>query len=152
MVCYYDTSFVLTAILEESPPPAMNQIWDDADDRVASFLLRLECAVGLRRAALRQGIDPTDRWVTDRQELLDEYLGSVHLISVDEAIERVLRREAGLAGCGSLDAIHLATALYIAPNLSVPLTVCTLDRRMASVALTLGLNVWPEDRLPAEAT
>ena len=151
MVCYYDTSFLLTAVLEQSPPQAMVQLWNDADERVSSFLLRLECVVGLTRAALRQGVEPADRWFTDRQELLDEYLSSVHLVSVDEAIERVLRQETGLAHCRSLDAIHLATALYVAPNLDVPLTVCTFDQRMASVAVAHGLAVWPDGQIPNKA-
>ena len=63
--------------------------------------------------------------------------------SIDDAIERIVRGENGLAGCRTLDAIHVATALYFAPHLNEPLVICSFDRRLRSAAEGLKLQTHP---------
>ena len=63
--------------------------------------------------------------------------------SIDDAIERIVRGESRLAGCRTLDAIHVATALYFAPHLNEPLIICSFDRRLRSAAEGLELQTHP---------
>ena len=142
MVCYFDSSFLLSALLEERPE-SEHVAWDQARERLSSDLLRYECWVALRRVFLAQPRGtPADR-VAQRVAKLDEYLARITFKAVDTSIETFVRGEERLAGCRTLDAIHVATALYFAPHLDERIEVCTFDGRMQAAAVALGLAVRP---------
>jgi predicted nucleic acid-binding protein len=67
-------------------------------------------------------------------------LRSIEIVALTEPI---LRRAAGPmpTTLGTLDAIHLATALEIAPAVDGPLVVATHDRQLARAARASGLEV-----------
>jgi hypothetical protein len=144
VVGYYDSSVVLSGILQQSPPATLKPTWDSATIRVSSSLLRIECLVGVRRAGSVAGHGPDSAWVIERIAALDEYLEEVSCKHVDDDIEAIVRRTRALSECRALDAIHIATALYLGPYYDEPLTVVTLDRRMRALAQRLGLRVAPE--------
>ncbi len=54
MVCYYDSSILLSAILEQQPAEELAGYWDDVDIRLSSILLKIECLTGIRRAGVLQ--------------------------------------------------------------------------------------------------
>jgi hypothetical protein len=67
-------------------------------------------------------------------------LRSVELL---EMTDNILTRAAGPMPTmlGSLDAIHLATAPELAPNLEEPLVLATHDLQLARAARASGLDV-----------
>ena len=142
MICYFDTSFILSAVLEERPQED-HAAWDQASERLASDLLRFECWAGLRQAALQEPEAGRDKWTSARGTQIDRFLDKMTFKSIDDAIERIVRGENGLAGCRTLDAIHVATALYFAPHLDEPLVICSFDRRLRSAAEGLKLQTYP---------
>jgi hypothetical protein len=60
---------------------------------------------------------------------------------IDETIESIIFHEPVLAECRSLDAIHLATAVFFQKYTSRPLLIATLDTRMRETAMKLGFKV-----------
>jgi len=81
-------------------------------------------------APVREAVAPHDDW---RWEELDP-------VGLDDELLRMAGDAANEAGLRALDAIHLATALYL--GLATVLHV-TWDRRLAASAARLGLAVAP---------
>lgn len=148
MVCYIDSSFLLSAILEERSK-AEHAVWEDAAQRLSSDLLRFECAIAMRRAAALQPADTAPEWLRERMKALDRVFRSITFKAIDESVERIVRQEQRFEGCRTLDAIHVATAMFLAPHAESPLTICTFDRRLWETARGVGLAVWPAAAPPA---
>jgi hypothetical protein len=74
---------------------------------------------------------------------LDEMLGSMILKPIDDEVMAYLRQDVRLAGCRTLDALHLATALLFQSHSEEPITLLTLDGRMQALARDVGLRVAP---------
>jgi predicted nucleic acid-binding protein len=122
---YVDTSALGRVLLREPDGPAVVRSLETFDHRVASRLLRVE----LRRLALRHGT----------LEAAAELLDTVSLVPVDET---VLDRAETVAppAVGTLDAVHLVTALHLA-DAGVLDTILTYDARLADGARQHGLTV-----------
>jgi predicted nucleic acid-binding protein len=143
MVCYYDSSILLAAVLEQHPAVALASCWDAASVRLSSTLLKIECLIGVRRAGALQSLPPDAPWVEQRIDLLRRYTDEVDCKRLDDEIEEIVRRTPALSECRTLDAVHLATALYLQPHQDEPVTVITLDRRMRELAGRLGFSILP---------
>lgn len=143
---YFDASLLLGAVLEEASGEEAAAVWLAAGERLASDLLRYECVVALRRAAILQELDPGGEWAAERLARLESFFQSITFKAIDDSVEAVLRANPPLARCRCLDAIHLATAMYFRPHLDEPLAICSLDRRLREAALGLGFPVLPGAR------
>jgi len=143
MVCYYDSSFLLAGILEQQPPAALSRYWDPATVRLSSTVLKIECFLGLLRAAALQRLPTDGPWLGQRVHLLQTYTDALDCRQVDEEIEAIVRSTPALSGCRTLDAIHIATALYFKPHLDEPFSIVTLDRRLREVAKRVDFPVLP---------
>jgi hypothetical protein len=148
MALYYDSSLILSAILEESRDFDLAAAWDNVPIRLSSNLLQIECIIGIRRAGGILNLRPDDDWIGCRIELLDRYFDGIHFKITDSSIEKIIRHNSAIAHCRSLDAIHLATALYFKPNLDEPLHIGTLDQRLRKSARDLGFELFPESDQP----
>ncbi len=145
MVCYYDSSIILSAVLEEKSTFDYALAWDDVSPRLSSNLLKIECIIGVRRAGILQNLPADDEWVAHRIDILEQYFNGIYFKLVDDSIEGAIRKNTDLAGCRSLDAIHLATALYFRPHLDEELYISSLDKRLREVAVKLSFKLFPED-------
>ena len=76
--------------------------------------------------------------------MLEQFFSGINFKFIDQSIEEVIRKNANLALCRSLDAIHLATALYFRPHLDEELCICSLDRRLREFAVKFDLKILPE--------
>jgi uncharacterized protein len=122
---YLDTSAVGRVLLGEPDAPAILRDIAEFDQRVASRLLRTE----LRRLAIRE----------DRLREADQLLAGVALVPVDH--ETLAAAETvPPSTVGTLDAIHLVTALRLsrAGHLAA---LMTYDVRLADGARRHGLPV-----------
>ncbi len=122
---YLDTSAFVKLCWPEPESEALHGYLRDWPLRVSTVLL---CTEALR-AAQRQ---PAAR-VEQTQRLLER----MPMLEVD----RALFRQAGLLGPStirSLDAVHIAAALSLGPDLGV---VITYDQRMAAATTLFGLRV-----------
>jgi uncharacterized protein len=124
---YAHTSAVIKLLTEESDSRAFAAFYDAHDDAewVSSALLRIE----LTRAVLR--VVPA--LLPDARELL---LALSYIAIDDEIVDGAMNEPD--RGLRSLDAIHLATARMLAPELD---GLHTYDDRLSKAATDAGLPV-----------
>jgi predicted nucleic acid-binding protein len=135
MTRYVDTSALLRLILGE--PGALDEI-ATADRLISSELLAVESRRTIDRL-LRMGAMPEDD-ALKRLDILSDWL---------EAVDLVLLRAPILARAGdplptplgTLDALHLATALVWRDRMAQPLGFATHDAALAAAARLHGFAV-----------
>jgi uncharacterized protein len=122
---YVDTSALGRVLLGEPDKPAIMRDLSSYEKIVSSRLLRVE----LRRLASRKSL------LDAAAELLDE----VALISMDDTT-LTASETLSPSTVGTLDAIHLATAMRLAKTDELD-TIMTYDKQLAAGAREQGLQV-----------
>ena len=122
---YVDASALVKLVVEESETPAMHR-WLVAATRVLTSRVGV---IETNRAVARRGTYDTIH--------RDAVLGDVEVIEVDAAIATAAAA-VGPTTLRTLDAIHLASALSILPELDA---FVTYDDRLAQAARAIGLPV-----------
>ena len=135
MIAYVDASVLLRVALGQ--PDALPQ-WRRIDQGVASALVITECLRTLDRLRLRAKLADAD--VATRRATILALIASLELVEVDAV---VLDRAAQPmpTELGTLDAIHLATALLWKDLARADLTMATHDGALALGARAHGLRV-----------
>jgi predicted nucleic acid-binding protein len=135
MTAYLDSSVLLRLVLGQAG--ALSE-WRAVQRGVASALVEVECLRTLDRLRLRERILDTDLAV--RRETVYRLLEAVELVEPTRAI---LTRAAHPlpTELGTLDAIHLATALAWQEREGVDVTMATHDLALATAARASGLRV-----------
>ena len=135
MTAYVDASVLLRVALGQ--PDALPQ-WRRIEQGVASALVITECLRTLDRLRLRAKLADAD--VATRRATILALIASLELVEVDAV---VLDRAAQPmpTELGTLDAIHLATALLWKDLARVDLTMATHDGALALGARAHGLRV-----------
>lgn len=134
MNLYVDASVLLRVVLRER---GVLREWQRSTRLVSSELIRLACLRTIDRARIREGLG--DEEIAERRGGLLDALRSIELLRIDRL---VLERAAGQfpTSLGSLDAIHLASALTIREEIP-DLIVATHDRELATAARSFGFRV-----------
>lgn len=134
MNVYVDSSVLLRIILGEPSPLAA---WSTITAPISCELIRIECLRTIDRARLRLGLD--DEQVALHRAEVIEALESFTLVMLDGP---VLARasEPFPTLIGSLDAIHLASAMLLRPT-TTDLAVATHDEQLATAARAMGFEV-----------
>ena len=133
MIAYVDASVLLRVALGQ--PDALPE-WSRITQGVASALVMTESLRTLDRLRLRARLADTE--VARRRATILALLGSLELVDVDAV---VLERAAQPmpTELGTLDAIHLATALLWKEMTRVDLVMATHDTALALGAQAHGL-------------
>jgi len=123
--CYLDASALVKLVVTERETEALRAYLGGHSRHVTSMV----AAVEVPRAVARLELDAADQLAALRERMV--------FTDLDETI---LTAAAGVepASLRTLDAIHLATALYIRSDLAA---VVTYDRRLADAAQAAGLPV-----------
>jgi predicted nucleic acid-binding protein len=135
LIAYLDSSVVLRIVLGQ---PERLSDWPDVTLGVASALVEVECLRTLDRLRLRSGI-PAEEIALRREAVFD-------LTSEMEIVEPgwpVLRRASQPfpTPLGTLDALHLSTALLWRDTRGEDLVMATHDRSLGLAARASGLTV-----------
>jgi uncharacterized protein len=135
LIAYVDASVLLRVALRQ--PDALNQ-WRQIQQGVSSALVLTESLRTLDRLRLRESL--TDAQVASRRGTILALIGSLELVEIDAI---VLERAAQPmpTELGTLDAIHLATALLWKEMMKVNLVMATHDGALALGAEAHGLPV-----------
>lgn len=134
MNAYVDTSVLLRVVLGE---PERLKIWSKITNAISSELIRLECLRTIDRSRIRLGLD--DRTVARQRGAVIETIDSLRLIYLDRIIlDRASEPFPTLLG--SLDAIHLASALLAREQLD-DLILATHDDELGLAAQAVGFSV-----------
>ncbi len=131
---YVDSSVLLRVVLGE---PNRLRIWPRITNAVSSELIRLECLRTIDRARIRLGLG--DRPIARHRS---EVLAAVDAFTLVATDSTVLERasEPFPTVVGSLDAIHLASALLIREKFE-GLEFATHDDELGLAARAMGLPV-----------
>lgn len=134
MKVYLDTSVLLRIVMGEKD--AIRN-WAAIEAPVASVLVRVEALRTIDRSRLRQSLSDDD--VSARRADVLRVLSGCSLVPLEP---RILERssEAFPTALGTLDAIHLATALLVRAE-QPDLTFATHDRALATAARAVGFRV-----------
>lgn len=124
---YLDSSALIKLIFGEAETEALERFLIDWPNRTSSSLARVE----VLRAAARVH-DPLVA------AYADEVLAGIDLIRVDEGF-MAAAAQIEPPTLGSLDSIHLATALSLGSELG---GIVAYDRRLTAAARRAGLTVW----------
>ena len=135
MIAYVDASVLLRLALGQRD--ALSE-WPRIRRGVASALVITESLRTLDRLRIRAALDDAD--LAERRATILAFVGSLELVDVDAL---VLDRAAQPmpTELGTLDAIHLATALLWKEMTNVPLVMATHDTTLAIGARAHGLEV-----------
>jgi predicted nucleic acid-binding protein len=137
---YVDASVLLRVILDEPNP--LDE-WDELEDPVTSVLAEVEALRAIDRAT-RKATHPRRKPLAESQA----NAARVKLHAVLEMFGRIelepamLAQAGRLAGpLGTLDALHLATALTWQDRAGIIVTMATHDPELASAAARHGLRM-----------
>jgi predicted nucleic acid-binding protein len=135
VIAYVDSSVVLRLVLGQA---GSLREWGSVEGGVVSALVETECLRTLDRLRLQERT-PEAQWALRREEVF-------RLLETLEAVEvsrTVLSRAAQSmpVALGTLDAIHLATALLWSERGGSPLVMATHDAALGLAARAVGLRV-----------
>jgi predicted nucleic acid-binding protein len=135
LIAYLDSSVLLRLILRQ---PGAFKEWKAVQTGVASALAEVECLRTLDRFRLQAGIGDSE--ITRRREAVYRLLDGMEIVEVNQT---VLSRAAQPfpTSLGTLDAIHLATALLWREQRGKSLVMATHDATLAIAARAFGFEV-----------
>jgi predicted nucleic acid-binding protein len=135
VIAYVDASVVLRLVLGESH--RLRQ-WGKLSRAVSSQLAEVECLRTLDRLAARGLLSPRD--LVTRRTLFFRLLEEIDLADLTRPI---LSRASQPfpTPLGTLDAIHLTTALLLRETVDEPVVFATHDEELARTASAVGFDV-----------
>lgn len=134
MNVYLDSSVLLRVVLGE---PGRLASWGRIDQAVSSELIRLECLRTIDRARIELRL-PDDDVSRQRADVL-EAIDAMSLVPITTPVlERAAEPFPTLIG--SLDALHLASALFVGDEYD-ELRFATHDHALAVAARSMGFAV-----------
>ena len=134
MIAYLDSSALLRLVLRE--PGALEQL-QTAEALVSSELLAVECPRTIDRLRLQGALSLEE--AVARRDAVAEWLEAVDLVLVQRSV--LSRACVPLpTPLGTLDALHLATALLCREQTGKSLVVATHDGGLALAARAFGFE------------
>jgi predicted nucleic acid-binding protein len=135
MNVYIDSSIVMRRLRRKATPLPS---WGEWDRAYASILLRVETFRTIDRIRLSGRLD--DRGIV---EMLGDARAMLESIALVQLSDPILERasQSYLTALGTLDALHLATALRLAESNGIELTFLTHDTELAMAARSMNFKV-----------
>lgn len=135
MIAYLDSSVLLRVVLGQHD--ALRE-WGRVSQGVASALVEVECLRTLDRLRLTENF--ADEVIAERREAVYRLMESTEIVEISYPI--LARASQPLpTALGTLDAIHLATALLWKERAGKALAMATHDLALAIAAKASGLSV-----------
>lgn len=134
MIAYVDSSVLLRLILQQE---GVLEQWDTVERGVASALVEVECLRTLDRLRIRGLLEESD--LVQLRETVFRVTASLEVIEVSAPVLSRASQPLPTA-LGTLDAIHLVTALMWRDELETDLTMATHDQALAQAARASGLK------------
>jgi predicted nucleic acid-binding protein len=135
VIAYLDSSVILRIVLRQS-----NALkgWRSITRGVASALAEVECLRTLDRLRLMEGLDDKD--IAARREAVFRIIEAVEIVEVSKSV-RSRAAQPFPTMLGTLDAIHLATAMLWKDHSGLDLMMATHDAALAEAARACGLKL-----------
>ena len=139
MIAYVDASVVLRLVLGQ---PGRLREWPTVDTALASAIIEVECLRTLDRFRL-QGV-ATDRDLAIRREAVFALLRTFEIVELGRPVLARAALPLPIA-LGTLDAIHLATAVLWREGQGDDVIMATHDTTLATAARASGFTVIGSD-------
>ncbi len=134
MICYLDSSIILRKILGQDDSL---EEWRSIETAVSSELAEIECLRVVDRMRIN-GMLSEKASATQRKNVY-AVLEAVALVPISRQIVQSSSRPLP-AVVGTLDAIHLSTALMLRDSELPALVFCTHDKQLTRAAQALGMS------------
>jgi predicted nucleic acid-binding protein len=134
MLSYFDSSILLSILLNEQRQDEAYLLWKNSEIKVSSILLRIETIVTLRRIYEQNKLRLNENWLGRKTKELEEYLNEINYLVIDDGIERTIYSRKELSNCKTLDAIHVSTALQYREISEENINLYTFDIPMSTLA------------------
>lgn len=135
MIAYLDSSAILRIILGQ--PYAIKE-WRSITQGVVSALAEVECLRTLDRLRLAEQL--ADAEIAVRRESVFRFMEALEVVELGRPVLARASQPMPTA-LGTLDAIHLATALLWKERSGADLVMATHDELLATAARATGLRV-----------
>jgi predicted nucleic acid-binding protein len=142
MIVYIDSSILLSIIFQEESLPKSKEIWKKSKLRVSSILLEAECKISIKRTYLHNKKKVSSSWKDSKLRELQKLLDEISLKNIDSSTVETMDQEEALAGCRTLDALHLSTALEFQNEIGEDFYIFSYDKELNRVAKDLGLKTF----------
>jgi predicted nucleic acid-binding protein len=139
---YLDASAIVKILLREADAGAARSLWRTAERRTTSVVAYVEARAAIAAAVRDRRLAPVAVEVLRLE--LDRRWRQCQPVALDDRLLSLAASVGDREGLRALDAIHLATALYVADARTL---FVTWDRRLADAAIRLGLAVAPASLL-----
>ncbi len=137
---YVDTSALMRALLEKDVE--LLHALREARVRVSSALTFTEASRTLWRARVAKRITAAQQQTL--LQALRDFEAHCQIIELDRTVLERAREQFPVEFLGTLDALHLASALQYVNHVA-PLAVASTDRRLRENARGMGLRVFPAE-------
>ena len=137
---YAESSAILSWLLREAPASQLKEILEGADLVVASDLTLIECGRTLTRGQAKGELSESE--ALERRTLLEAVSADWMFLKIGGEIGERARHRMPIEPVGTLDALHLATALTARSAIS-NLALLSLDQRVRDNGAALGFDVLP---------
>ena len=134
MIAYVDSSVLLRLILQQKG--ALDQ-WETVERGVASALVEVECLRTLDRLRIGGLLEESE--LVQLRETVFRMTASLEVVEVSAPVLSRASQPLPTA-LGTLDAIHLVTALMWRDELQTDLVMATHDQALAQAARASGLQ------------
>ena len=138
MVAYFDSSVLLSVLLNDSNAEQAANLWAKHTERLSSVLFEIECLTVLRRS-VRQKTGLPKGWLSVSENRLANYLDQISLRTINGEITDYVKHKFTKTIARSLDVIHVATALFFQSRALTPIKFITFDKEQANCAKAMGL-------------
>jgi len=135
VIAYIDSSVLLRIVLRQ--PNAIKE-WSTIEQGIGSALLEVECLRTLDRLRLAEGL--ADEEIAVRRESVFRLIEAMEIVELTRSV--LARASQPLpTTLGTLDALHLATALLWREWTGADVVMTTHDGTLATAAKASGLRV-----------
>jgi predicted nucleic acid-binding protein len=135
VIAYLDSSVILRIVLRQ--PNALKE-WRSVTTGVASALVEVECLRTLDRLRLIEGLNDED--IAARREAVFRLVEAMEIVELSKSV--LTRASQPLPTMlGTLDAIHLATAMLWKDRSGRDLVMATHDDALGAAARACGLKL-----------
>ncbi len=135
MIAYLDTSALLRLVLRE--PGALEEL-RSSEGLVSSEILAVEALRTIDRLRLQGALSAEE--AASRRQVTTDWLEAIDLVLLQRPI-LARASEPFPTALGTLDALHLATALVWQDRMRQSLKMATHDRDLALAARSFGIDV-----------
>lgn len=139
MIVYLDSSALVKLYVQESGTDAMHDLVLRSAACATSAIAYAETRAALARRH-REGVIGTPEMAEIKSALLDDWQ-RFFIVPVSLAIAKLAGDLAESYALRGMDAVHLATALWLREQQPAPLTLAAWDARLLQAASSVGLEV-----------